>query len=1789
MKENRILKRMLAILLIFTLTSANFLFVGQSFAVSLVDIFTSATADNVEFSANFRTETDEKPVSVISDVNNKDQAIDLSLSVKDSGYLKDAKIKIESEEGEELNFVLGELSEENTLIQSMEDNEIALKQIDSNVEANIVLPISYKYEKYVNDSNISSRAIVTLTGTYVNSDGEDVDVSYEENLYVSWVNTRTATVSSSLEKFIDYGEGVILQTIVRVDGMTEENTLPIRETNVDIEVPVLNEMAPTDVMVVANKTENTNGQNAENIAFNDSNWEYDGSHVEIHVTNDKQMVTFNEFEDEYLIDQEKLVQEERYYNQSGVDEFVVTYVYKGLKADDIDLAKIESLVGNKTKLASSDGISLSMDEESAIDDFTLVEEQKPEEVISSNDGDNLELNMSEDKSAEPVVETQDIEAIPQEDIQEASEVEEQEIPEDMTGKVISNVVTEIITYSSSEDSEDTNITTIESPFVYSLDEQVGSLVSLSIDNETNEVSKANMYSNYINDEKHETEFVSTEILNITNKDIIESLSIRDVSNKYISKDGTETETGDMYIKNISVQADNFKSILGDAGYIKILDGNGNVISELNGNMQDDVYSYDFVTINSFAQIETSKPIAEGNLVISVRRAIGNSSMPKAALEGVEGFKNVVEATAKYQYVDTATSVGTAEIDTKLNDTKSKINLVMDKEALSTLSVNEGVEIKLELNNNNEWSDIYGNSSFDIDLPENVENVEIKDANIIYGEGLELANAEVVEGNKIRVTLSGKQNGQNSSVLTNGTNIVIDTDIKVNELTPLKTDDINVDFINEEATNYDEEGTTLDIVYSAPKGLVSVNSISGYREGAKVTSVTQGSKSDIIEVHSDAKTAEMDLYMMNNTEGNVSNFKVLGRFPYENVVDMVTNSSLGSGTTVNTKLLSGITSNNEDSFKIYYSNSETAIADLNDGNSGWYESTGDLSMAKSYLIVPENDDFELEPAEILDFKYNFEIPADLSHHETVAGTYTAYYTTNENGSEMNLMSFPDVVELTTGSGPELGLNVDIAEASVREYEEFPIVVEVKNIGKEKAEDVNVQIPVPAGASYVDNAVVGEDIEATATIEDNTLKISAPSIDINRAMTISMNVKAKEIKAEEGEIKATAQVEAKSLGTTLSGSGSTKVENAEFRIEDSRYNKKSDENSFHNVGDEIVRIISVENLTDKTIKNVVVTKQLSESVEATYADAYRIELDKNIPLDNGTWDNDQITWNFEEMAPGEQIFMKYKLKVVKVEDNLTSKVSQLAAKVSGDGTEEYSTAVNLKVASIELDISQTTDKDVNNTILDGDTITYFFKIENNGEQDIRKIEFKDDIPEILDVEEYEVSYGEGTFKNTQVKDGNIVFSIPVLKSKNVAEIRIVCVPRIQTEAYEVSTTNYATIKTSEGSVKESNKITHIIKINKVSDYDISSDNEENSENNANTNNATKQTENNNNNNIDNTINRTYKVSGYIWDDANKNGIRESDEKALTDVQVRLIESESGIIKNIVSPNGSGLYEFSGVANGSYVVLYDYDTVKYGITTYHKDGVATNVNSDAIQTKITQDGKIRNAAVSDKVIVENASVSNIDIGLFEADRFDMSIEMGISKVTIQNSNGTTTHEYDSERLVKEDLAAKSLNGSVVYVEYDIKVINSGDLAGYVKKIVDYKPQDMEFNSSLNSDWYSTSDGTLYTTKFQDRELAKGETVSLKLVLTKNMTENNTGLVNNQVEIYEDYNIYGVSDYNSSPGNKAQGENDMSNSDIIILIKTGETLIYTSVLITTMMITGLAIVVVSRKIVQSKKKGGV
>ena len=152
--------------------------------------------------------------------------------------------------------------------------------------------------------------------------------------------------------------------------------------------------------------------------------------------------------------------------------------------------------------------------------------------------------------------------------------------------------------------------------------------------------------------------------------------------------------------------------------------------------------------------------------------------------------------------------------------------------------------------------------------------------------------------------------------------------------------------------------------------------------------------------------------------------------------------------------------------------------------------------------------------------------------------------------------------------------------------------------------------------------------------------------------------------------------------------------------------------------------------------------------------------------------------------------------------------------------------------------------------------------------------------------------------------------------------------------------------------------------------------------------------------------------------------------------------------------------------------------------------------------------------------------------------------------------------------------------------KLKYAGEVPGYVKKIADYIPNDLKFSSELNKDWYQTQ-STLYNASLANDKLEAGETKELTLILTKTMTENNTGLVNNTAEITEAYNELDLEDSNSTPGNKTQGENDMSSADVIISIKTGEFIFYTTIIIISIIAVLIAIAItVTKKLNKNETK---
>lgn len=325
--------------------------------------------------------------------------------------------------------------------------------------------------------------------------------------------------------------------------------------------------------------------------------------------------------------------------------------------------------------------------------------------------------------------------------------------------------------------------------------------------------------------------------------------------------------------------------------------------------------------------------------------------------------------------------------------------------------------------------------------------------------------------------------------------------------------------------------------------------------------------------------------------------------------------------------------------------------------------------------------------------------------------------------------------------------------------------------------------------------------------------------------------------------------------------------------------------------------------------------------------------------------------------------------------------------------------------------------------------------------------------------------------------------------------------------------------------------------------------------------------------NTDNRNT-ISGFAWVDANRDGKRDSREKGMSGVKVRLYaDSTKSYLKdsngNIVEKktDEDGKYIFNNIENGKYIVLFQYDMEEYEPTKYLNDG-----DSKVVLKKVEIEGKEEIFAITNIINVQS-NISNVNIGLREKLVFDLELDKYITRIVVQNNKETKSYDYKDATLAKVEIHRKRVQGSLVVLEYKIKIKNNGEVAGYAKNIVDYLPSGLTFSSELNKDWYLSGD-YLHTKGLENVVINPGEEKELKLILTKTMTNENTGLINNRAEIYQDYNEYGILDIDSIPNNQAQNEDDIGSVDVIIGPSTGGNItIYIILLILNIVLIGIAV----------------
>lgn len=1305
---------------------------------------------------------------------------------------------------------------------------------------------------------------------------------------------------------------------------------------------------------------------------------------------------------------------------------------------------------------------------------------------------------------------------------------------------------EILSVNSKIKFYDINNTIIEGSNEISLSkEEIDSIVTADINQNETSIYKGKLYAGISRDITYKN------VINVNLNNIANEINIEE-DNPSIGETKLELD-----YKTSKISKADIENILGENGSLNIIDSKtGNIIATINkdteGNENGDIiisYPENIETIN-FRLISPEKI---GKLEIENTRTI--NSISKNIVKNASDIN--LKYSASYVSNNSKNQVEAVESNIELKETESSVDLQINRTELSAMTSNNNVEFRIVLNSKGEKDELFKNPVLRLELPEKIQNVEINSINLLYEDELKIKSA-TLKDNIIEVALSGEQTKYKEEAI-DGATIIINTNLTTSQKIASTTEQVKLTYTNENVINYrdnTEVGTVVnDINIVSYAGVVTTNQILEY--GIDIVN-NEGVESGNLDVSADTKDITIDKKIINNKENKISDVKILGVFPTKEAID-TNNIDIEVGTLS----IDGIDSSR---VKVYYSDNEKATENLEDVENGWSESIKDNKNVKKYLVVIN----ELDLLEEINLSYQISIPANLEYNESAEEGYTVYYKNLTTEEQVNTK----FIRLGTPKGAvvETTLKTLIAGKESSEVKENGIlryVVDVSNTGSEEISSIKVSAKVPDGTVFINTEALNKQTELDGlVIEDESkteVEFNIEKLAPGESMTKYYEVKVKDgmagkkiansVTTQYGEITKTSNevintVEEGNLGLAI------------ISIDAIEGVLKS--------GYQYRYVLNVTNTSDEDIKNVTATINVNDALNIL--EIYYINSESNIVTQK-----DANSIEIDEISAGETVEVSIYTTAAIFKDGAEKEATISATCIENKNEYNSNEVNNIVKSNLALTMTVTSESS-QNYVKAGDTIKYNVIVKNEGKETTNLITVSNWLSN-------DVTLTKVTRNGTELSSEEYSLKIDSNKNQKLLKFEENSIDAGETIEYQIEvvanllygSTN-ATEIISEYLLKVDSfeiataKVEHILQPNQ-----IESGEENNGE------------DNNDNGSTPEDTNRYKIISGVAWIDENENGQKDAEENAFEGLTVKLLNVETNeFVKDTngdvltTTTSSTGFYSFSKVEKGQYLVIFEYDTTQYGLTTFEKSGVSAEMNSNVITKNINIDGTDTKVAATEIIDVNDSNIANINIGLIVAKKYDLQLDKFISKVTVQNDK-TVTEEYEDATLVKQEIDAKQVNSTMVVVEYTIRVTNKGDVTAYVKKIADYLSVDYKFNSELNKDWYQ-SGNDVYCTSLANEKIEPGESREVKLTVIKEIKENNTGLVNNTAEIVSSYNEFGLTDINSTEGNKVKGENDMGSADLIISIKTGQVVMTVSLIIFTIVILAVAIFLIRRMIINGK-----
>ena len=1278
--------------------------------------------------------------------------------------------------------------------------------------------------------------------------------------------------------------------------------------------------------------------------------------------------------------------------------------------------------------------------------------------------------------------------------------------------------------------------------------KMGNVLDIQKNSLQQQIYKGYLYANVQN----EVTFEEEEKVDIAYADVMENIQIDTLDNQFANDANQEFTAGtSVNYKGIVVNKQNMAEILGENGSITIQDENNNVIATINNSVEanengDIDITYDGNRKN--IKVITSKPITEGRLAIKHKKVISGAS---------DYTKDVLKTfTRLISRSKVVTSMGeiVGETAIALIDTKTDAKIELSNTSLSTLQTNENVQFLVTLNSNNEQYDLFKNPTIEIVLPREL-NINVKNiTQLNKNDELSVVNPKISESDTGEKIISLQLQGEQASFGNNvneGIQISITADITIDKTVPSMSSQIEMRYTNENRAG-EQFSYQLPITINSKYGVLLINKLSNYNvNGDVLENLDDKTKEVITDINAEARVASQEILVMNNYENDISNISLIGKFP-ENITENINNEEFKA--TCGMKLVGNIVSIGK-AAKIYYSEDVNATKD----SDTWQETVEDFSTIKSFKV--EIEDNKLEPGAILNISAQLNIPENLGYDQSTYIPITLNYEHNGDSSTSNsfikIKTKADEKKTVETNSEQMSVQVN-AESGLENLEDGQeikegqaIIYNIKLTNNSDQDISNIRLEATnTNAIYYDEveypyelAPLGDSefespVETITKIEENP-ELQSKIFDIEvlkvgESIDLSYQISVKDDTASQ-MVEGNLNVKTETIDEN--------VELMKFQIVEGKLKLK-----VQNLNAEETILYSrnglplqfdIQNITEGTLNDVIVEVPVPEEWEFT-TELSRIEqTDKceYIGYENGV-----ANYRINEIGPDETINIYIQLVAKSIPTDVLKIDTALYYRAYYDENEYISNTIKKEINQLEGNISLdfTSDVPSETTVKNGDVVTYTANIKNNGVTE-QYLSINSNITDNAVIEEAYISSINGdVIQNLDIYDNTAIYTSYELKPEE--EINIVTKARVNTE---VVTNNKLinSIQMTGVYIDESAEIVHLIE---------GMEDEE-----------------------------TYhSIDGTVWVDENENGTKDSYEQKLSNVNVMLLNEQTGEIYRDSEgepietiTNEYGEYRFENIPEGNYIVAFGYDSTRYIVTEYQKQGVSDNLNSDVISKTVNVEGREMQLAITKTLNISTKDLNDIDAGFMLADEFDMKLDKYISKIIVQDNTGTKVNQYNKSKLAKVEVDARRVYNTTITIEYTIEVTNEGDVAGYANEIVDYVPNDLEFSSEINKDWYQGTDGYLYTKQLSDQIINPGETKQINLVLVKRTRANDLGTISNTAEIGKDDNNLSIQDKDSTAGNRVNGEDDMSTAEVIVSIRTGTIVMYTSLIfiILAIIITGI------------------